>query len=211
VERPGTDGFFEGALHLEGWDDDMFALALDVTAPCFAVRWRDEDQDWAVFEAGLGQDGAAWAGPAAWTAAADEDPVGRADRPAHTRLQLDRERRVVVHDGRSIACPAAVNRNYFPEDEGELAALALDEGLLLRLQDDDAIDRLFALDPSSGAFVPCTDWIPPGLTDDLELCFWDERRIDPPESAPRTAVLLPAGDLLLVQAGNTLVALGATP
>jgi hypothetical protein len=202
VERPGGGGFFDGDLHLESWDDDLFALALDVSAPCFAVRWRDADQDWAVFEAGLGPDGAAWAGPAAWTAAGDEDPVGRADRLAPARVQVDRERHVVVHHERTVAIPRHVD---------EVAALALDEGLLLRVRDDDGLDRLLALDPARDAFVPCADWLPAGLLDDLELRFWDEGPVDSPDSPPRTATLLPAGDLLLVQAGDALVALGAAP
>src|SRR5690606_29495859 len=39
----------DGDLALEGWDDDLLALALDPDAPRFAVRWRDQEQDWAVY------------------------------------------------------------------------------------------------------------------------------------------------------------------
>jgi len=114
---------------------------------------------------------------------------------------------VPAPDGRMIPLPGP----EVPQDGGPVFALALDEGLLLRVRGLDGIDRLLALDPARGAFVPCTDWIPAGLLDDLELRFWDEVPLDSPDSRARTAMLMPAGGLLLVQAGDTLVALGATP
>lgn len=65
----------DGDLALEGWEDDLLALVLDPRAPAFAVRWRDGEQDWAVYAVDPGEDGDAPAcEPAGWSVAGDDEP-----------------------------------------------------------------------------------------------------------------------------------------
>lgn len=182
-------------LALEGWDDDLLALALDAEAPRFAVRWRDAEEDWAVFEAGEAE-GGAWLGAAGWTAAADEDPVGRADALRPRTARVDLARRLVEAPG---AGPLEL-----PPGAADPAGLALDEGLLLRARDPDGVERLWT--SRGGPLAPLV--LPAdvqALVDELELRLWDEA---PVESGPRRAVVLVAGDHVLLQAGDVLVALG---
>lgn len=197
VERAQAgEALCETDLALEGWDDDLLALALDAEAPRFAVRWRDAEEDWAVFEAGEAE-GGAWLGAAGWTAAADEDPVGRADALRPRTARVDLARRLVEAPG---AGPLEL-----PPGAADPAALALDEGLLLRARDPDGVERLWT--SRGGPLAPLV--LPAdvqALVDELELRLWDEA---PVESGPRRAVVLVAGDHVLLQAGDVLVALGA--
>lgn len=209
VERAaGHEALAEGDLALEGWDDDLLALALDGEAPRFCVRWRDPAQDWAVFEVGQGADGAAWLGPAPWSAAGDEDPVGREAPAAHPRPRLDLARRQVERPGApplALPPPSAAD---LAADPAAVAALVLDEALLVRARDPQGLDALWASrgdEPLTRLALP--DELEP-LLRDLELRFWDEGALEPLDGPARAAVLLPAGDLLLLQAGDALVALG---
>lgn len=193
----------DGDLVLEGWEDDLLALALDAEAPRFAVRWRDQEQDWAVYDVGAGDDGAAWVAPSPWSAAADEDPVGRSHAAASPGVEVDLDRVRLVGPGRQ-AWPIPPDADLDGRDA--VAALLLDEGALVRTRDAAGRDALWTA--TGDALVPRP--LAPGteaILEDLELRLWHEGPLEPIDVEPRTAMVLPVRDLLLVQAGPHLTAL----
>lgn len=174
----------DGDLRLESWDDDLASLEIDLASPAFAVASGViPDAVWSTYEAGEGGDGRPWIGRAAW----DHEPGAWAP-PARSGLALASYR--------------------VPEGAGQVVgATPFDLGVLLRSRRTGEPDRLWAATPHRGEVVPCPVRLAQGDLDTFDLCFWDEH--DLVLERPRYATIVPAGDLLLVQAGGELIALGA--
>lgn len=213
VERPAPGApLLDGDLALARWEDDLLALALDPRAPRFALAWRDDDQDWAVYEAGLAPDGAPWAGPAGWSAPAHEDPIGLEASPVGDDGATPEPCRAALrelHAGgggmRALEVRAGhpVAGRLELAGRGAEAALALDDAVLVRGAVDGRATLAVARAPG-GALADAADLLPADVArDELELRFWDE----PDAAHGSAAVLLPAPGLLVVQAGRDVVAL----
>lgn len=185
VERARAgEAIAEGTLRLERWEDDLSALEADLLSPGFAVAtgWLEE-QVWSTYEVGEGGDGRPWLAGAAW------EHERAAWAPASNGL-----------DPARFALP--------PEAGRCRSATAFDLGVLLRTRAPDEPGRLWAAEASGGPARPVAVRLAAGDLDAFDLRFWDEPAAADEVERPRWATLAVAGDLLLVQAGGEVIALG---
>lgn len=204
-----------GALTLSDWDDALFRLALDPVDPTVAVRWRDQDEDWAVLTV-HGHDGVTppWADDAGWRAGPDDEPHPPADAPTWPRPSLGR-RAIVWADGGRLLASEGGDRDGLVE----LAALTpLDGGALVRGRWREsacagpagkAFERLWvargAPETGQAALEPVP--VSPVLLEGRRLVLHDELR--PEAETHDVAVAFVAGELVFVAHGEILLAFGA--